>query len=122
MVLLERQVDTMKNTTDKSEIHLSICKELNDLYIKKNADYSDSFAKLRNKFGNVAIILRLYDKLMRAEQLMLSEDEQMVKDESIDDTLRDLANYCLLELTERQYEHNRQCNWVDECTDTRGLE
>jgi hypothetical protein len=32
---------------------------------------------------------------------------QQVKDESIDDTLRDLANYALLELTEREYDRGK---------------
>ena len=34
-----------------------------------------------------------------------SEDEQKVKNESIDDTLMDIANYALLELVERRKEH-----------------
>ena len=32
-------------------------------------------------------------------------EEQKVKDESIDDTLMDLANYCIMELVERMVEN-----------------
>lgn len=36
---------------DKIEIHKKICEELNEIYAKKNADYGDSFSKLRNELG-----------------------------------------------------------------------
>jgi hypothetical protein len=85
---------------NKVEIHKDIVLGLNKLYEDKNKDYGDSFGKLRKKFGNIAILVRLGDKLERAERLMLS-GEQRVKDESIEDTLRDLANYAIMELVER---------------------
>lgn len=88
---------------NRADIHSNICDSLKELYRTKNQDYGDSFSKLRTKYGNVAILIRLNDKLSRAEQLMLNGNQQ-VKDESIDDTLRDLANYALMELVEREYD------------------
>ena len=73
---------------------------LNTTYKAKNADYGDSFAKVRAKFPN-AILIRLNDKLERLERLYAGAVQQ-VKDESIDDTLLDLANYCIMELVERK--------------------
>lgn len=85
----------------KTMRHLQVCKELNSLYEAKNHDYGDSFAKVRNELGNIAILVRLYDKVERLKTL-LTGTKQRVNDESIDDTLKDLANYCLLELVERE--------------------
>ena len=65
-----------------------------------NADYGDSFAQVREKYPN-AILIRLNDKLNRLETLM-NGAEQHVNDESIEDTLLDLANYCIMELVERK--------------------
>ena len=86
---------------NKIEIHFQLCMDIHELYERKNADYGDSFAKVREEIPN-AILVRLSDKLNRLKTLMNSEEEYCVKDESIDDTLMDLANYCLLELTERK--------------------
>lgn len=84
---------------EKECIHWEICRELNETYKAKNADYGDSFALVRKKYPN-AILIRLNDKLNRLETLM-SGGKQYV-DESIDDTLLDLANYCIMELVERR--------------------
>lgn len=91
----------------KLDIHASLCDQLKEVYKTKNADYGDSFASVRNKIGNTAILVRLMDKQSRLETLLLGS-HQHVKDESIDDTLMDLANYCLLELTERIAEKQEQ--------------
>ena len=85
---------------NKVEIHKGICEKLNDTYKAKNADYGDSFAQLRQEFPN-AILVRLTDKLSRLKTLM-NGGQQQVLDESIDDTLLDLANYAIMELVERK--------------------
>lgn len=85
----------------KECIHWTICRELHDTYKAKNADYGDSFAIVREKYPN-AILIRLNDKLNRLETLM-NGAQQHVQDESVDDTLLDLANYCIMELVERRH-------------------
>ena len=84
---------------EKECIHWEICRELNETYKAKNADYGDSFALVRKKYPN-AILIRLNDKINRLETLMNGEKQHV--DESIDDTLLDLANYCIMELVERK--------------------
>lgn len=84
----------------KLNIHAEICNNLHETYKAKNADYGDSFALVRKKYPN-AILIRLNDKLNRLDTL-LQGSEQHVHDESIDDTLLDLANYCIMELVERK--------------------
>jgi len=84
----------------KYEKHLEICKTLSETYKAKNADYGDSFAHLRNRLPN-AILVRLFDKYLRLETLLQGAEAQ-VKDESIEDTLLDMANYCIMEVIERR--------------------
>lgn len=90
---------------NKIEIHKSICDKSHDTYKAKNADYGDSFSKLRQKYPN-AILIRLTDKLSRLESLM-NGGQQQVNDESIDDTLLDLGTYAFMELTERLFEKEK---------------
>jgi len=85
----------------KTMRHMEVCKELNSLYEAKNHDYGDSFAKVRNELGNTAILVRLYDKVERLKTLLMGA-EQKVNDESIEDSLRDTANYCMMELVEME--------------------
>lgn len=87
---------------NKADIHFEIVKELNNIYRLKNNDYGDSFKAVRDKYNN-AILIRLNDKLNRLETLMLGK-EQKVNNESIEDTLKDLANYAIMELIERKIE------------------
>lgn len=88
---------------EKIEQHKKLCEFLHTLYVAKNADYGDSFAKVRAEYPD-AILVRLSDKLERLKTL-LNADVQKVNDESVQDTFLDLANYCLLECVERGCKH-----------------
>ena len=87
----------------RAEIFKELTEKAADTYRRKNADYGNSFVLVRNKFPN-SVLIRLNDKLNRLEMLMGNAKKAEVKDESIEDTLLDLANYALMELTERAYE------------------
>lgn len=67
--------------------------------IKKNDDYGDSFYKL-HKLMPAAYKVRIFDKVTRLETLT-EKKTASVEDESIIDTMLDLANYCMLELAAR---------------------
>lgn len=89
----------------KVEKHKELCNYLNDLYARKNADYGDSFHLSYIEEGMAMPRIRLGDKLNRFKQLSKCASSQQVNDESIRDTLIDLANYALmtvLELDEEQ--------------------
>lgn len=84
-------------------LHTAICNELKDLYCRKNADYGDSFHKTFIEEGMAMSRIRLTDKLERFKRLTKS-GEQNVKDESIRDTLIDLANYAIMTIVEMERE------------------
>lgn len=88
---------------NKIELHKTLCDQLNDIYSRKNADYGDSFAKVRKEVPN-EILVRLMDKMERIKTLLLNGERLQVADEKVDDTLLDLANYCLMEVVERRKE------------------
>lgn len=69
-----------------------------EIYEKKNADYGDSFSKTYAEFGLTSAAVRINDKNERFKKLI--KQEAQVKDESIEDTLLDLANYSVLTLME----------------------
>lgn len=81
---------------DKIQIHKKLCDQLNETYQKKNSDYGDSFGKSVRKRGITAAMVRMEDKWNRLDNLTLHPENIKVNDESIGDTLLDLANYCLM--------------------------
>lgn len=82
----------------KVDIHKRICEELNALYARKNADYGDSFGKSFKEYGLTMACIRLEDKLNRIKALRTREAQ--VADESVIDTITDLANYAIMTLVE----------------------
>ena len=93
------------NNNLKIELHARLCDEIHKLYVNKNSDYGDSFSKVRSEYPE-AIAIRLMDKLERVKQLLKQDYQVKVTNESLDDNLIDLANYCLLELVERKWERH----------------
>ena len=91
---------TEQNIT-KVERHRKICDELNVLYEKKNRDYGDSFHQTFVEEGVAMSRIRLGDKLSRFKNLSKTSNRE-VKDESIRDTLLDLANYAIMTILEME--------------------
>lgn len=85
----------------KPERHMDLLKELNDIYTRKNHDYGDSFHETFVEEGFAMARIRLSDKLSRFKKLSKNAVEYgMVEDESIRDTLMDLANYAIMTVLE----------------------
>ncbi len=91
---------------NKIDVHFEICRKLNDTYKRKNQDYGDSFGKSFKKRGIAAAMVRMEDKWNRLDNLTLHPENIQVKDESIKDTLLDLANYCIMTYMELNEEQN----------------
>lgn len=74
----------------------TIVNKMLDTYKKKNADYGDSFGKSIDEFGYTAALVRMSDKFNRLKNLLLKDAEAKVKDESVKDTILDLACYSVM--------------------------
>ena len=79
--------------------HWELCRELQELYHRKNLDYGDSFHLAFLEEGLAMPRIRLGDKYLRFKTLT-SGEKQRVSDESIRDTLIDLANYSIMTIME----------------------
>jgi beta-glucosidase/6-phospho-beta-glucosidase/beta-galactosidase len=64
-----------------------------ELFVKKNIDYGDSFAK----YGIIGVLMRIEDKIQRA-MTITNNGVNLVNDEGIQDTLLDLHNYAAMAL------------------------
>lgn len=99
--ILENELESIEVGTEadaKVELHREICEEIHDLYETKNHDYGDSFGKGFREYGLIMPVIRLEDKLNRLKQLV--DREGLVKNESVEDTLIDLANYAIMTVLE----------------------
>ena len=86
-------------------------KQCVELYSKKNHDYGNSFDKGIDNIGIAYGVGRIYDKMNRL--VTLTKKEAHVKDESIDDTLRDLACYSMMMLAYRKRQIEKEHSKID---------
>jgi len=77
--------------------HETVCAELNAIYKAKKADYGNSFGESVKEWGLIAAVIRMDDKMRRLKTLITSERQV---DETIRDTLLDLANYSIMAVME----------------------
>ncbi|QHJ79868.1 MAG: hypothetical protein [Caudoviricetes sp.] len=74
--------------------HRKMIDMIHETYKKKNRDYGDAFGVSLDKRGMVAALVRMEDKMGRLDSL--KDRDPLVKDESLQDTLLDLANYAIM--------------------------
>lgn len=88
------KLDSRPVLSDNVEQFMSITNNMVKTYTAKNHDYGNSFEQSLDEFGLIASIVRLSDKMNRIKSLI--KKEAQVKDESIKDTLLDMANYAIM--------------------------
>lgn len=81
----------MNNPFKKYTDHLA------ETLLEKNKAYGDSFTKSVDKYGLSVIGVRLSDKYNRIEHL-ITNHKLKENDESLEDTLLDMAGYSILAL------------------------
>lgn len=72
----------------------NITTDLIKTYMAKNQDYDNSFEQSLDEFGLIASVVRVGDKMNRIKSLI--NKPAQVKEESIRDTLFDMANYAIM--------------------------
>ena len=78
-----------------------ILKNMEDLYVKKNSNYGNSFEKLYAELGPISGLVPLHNKLDRITNLVKGGKNNF---ESLEDSVIDLANYSIMLLIELQKE------------------
>lgn len=91
------------------EMHKELCNDIHETYKSKNSDYGNSFSDTYAKLGIISALTRISDKYNRLVSLCTKpENERKVLDESISDTLLDMANYCIMTVMELESEKNKE--------------
>ena len=90
---------------DRLGIYEYILNHLEETYRDTNDnDQDNTIVDIYDKFGDTSFLIRILERYNELSRLCNpNAPEQRVKDEKIDDTILDLANYCLLWLVEREY-------------------
>lgn len=83
-----------------NEIFRRIAIQMAEALSRKSADYGNSYFVLRSEWGPMSFGARLGDKYYRLTNLLRGHKPQV--DETIEDTIRDIIGYCLLELAYRE--------------------
>lgn len=95
--LLARKAMQTFNIITFKNLQLNLTAErMISIYRKKNADYGNSFDQSLDEDGLLVAKIRIGDKVRRFLSLTKEGVEVQVKEESISDTLLDLANYCVM--------------------------
>ena len=89
-----KRTDQYKPEVNGESCFRFITEEMVNLYLRKNADYGDSFTESLDEDGLLVSKIRIKDKLKRFSQLI--DNDNLVEDESLRDTLIDMANYAVM--------------------------
>ena len=91
--------------TIKQEIEkfAQITDKMKEIYACKHHDYGQSTKDTYRKYGLVSMIVRMRDKLNRIESIytLMQNNEKPMVNESLYDTLGDLANYAIITMIEQ---------------------
>jgi len=83
--------ETEQNLVDK---HMMVCMKLNETFEKKNKDYGNSFKEVYDDLGIVSCVTQIAHKYNRIKNLVKNPDKANY--EGLNDSLLDLANYCIM--------------------------
>ena len=92
----------------REELFKQITEDMFELWKRKNTDYGSSVTDTYKDFGIVSFLVRMQDKMNRLKTI--TKKEALVKDEKLEDTLIDLANYSILALIELKVEQENVKN------------
>ena len=83
------------------ERHLELVNLLHKTWVEKNERYGDSFSEVYDELGDISALTQVLHKVNRLKTLTVDDGGLGDNGESLDDTLLDLANYCIMWLMER---------------------
>uniref|UniRef100_A0AAU8MI52 Nucleotide modification associated domain-containing protein n=1 Tax=Geladintestivirus 1 TaxID=3233133 RepID=A0AAU8MI52_9CAUD len=83
------------NLTKDDQEFVKVFTKMLSIRLNKNSDYGNSFSEGFVKMGSPYAIGRIWDKVCRLVNICTTKNI-LVKDESVEDTLIDCANYCIM--------------------------
>lgn len=89
-----------------------IMKNCLSLYKKKNTDYGNSFAEVYKELGFESGLVQILHKVNRIKGIY-NKGKAEVENESIRDSLIDLANYALMTVVEMDLEEKREPSLIE---------
>ena len=92
--------------TEEVQEFICIVRKMAELYARKNHDYGSSFDEGCDKIGTGYPLGRLLDKMNRLIAC-IGKEETMKVNESIEDTLTDLACYSVMTLSYLKRKKNK---------------
>ena len=95
--IINETYETDMVSIDYSKPFNKIVIDMANLYQKKNEDYGNAFGDLFNEYGLTYSIMHLHEKLNRIKAV---HKNNSANNESIKDSLIDLANYAVMTLVE----------------------
>lgn len=95
---LEQEIEFVEN----------LGRDLVETFARKRADYGPTTTETFEKFGPASMLVRMHDKLGRLDNLLGTGRVPSVN-ERVEDTLIDLANYCLITMLELYKQKQKEC-------------
>ena len=106
----------MSNITTEKR-HQEICDNIHETWLWKNAAYGDSFHQLYADLGIISAVTQITHKYNRLKTLAKDKSNSInTRDESIIDTLLDMANYCIMTAMEIEREDEPHCTCSCKCS------
>lgn len=81
---------------ERTERFKEIAEEISALYEKKDKAYGDSFGMTYDRLGIISAVTRISDKYNRLCNLATTTERIDELGESLEDTLKDMAAYCIM--------------------------
>ena len=100
-----------ENALSKQQAHQELCDYLhNELWLPKNQDYGDSFHELYEDLGIISAVTQIVHKCNRIKTVARLKEQGGTPNvnESLRETLLDMANYCVMTVMEIDREENKQ--------------
>lgn len=88
--------DNLDIKPNKYARHKEITEQMHITYKAKNKDYGNSFEVVHKELGAVASLGQIAHKYNRLKNIILNNNDISVKDETVKDTVLDLANYLIM--------------------------
>ena len=89
----------------RETIYNYLLDDLSEMYKDNNDDQNDAIVDIYNKFGDTSFLVHILEQYNEISRLRDPNEPQEIDDNKIDVAILNLANYCLLWLTEREYKN-----------------